>query len=174
MSRARATESAASSASARAADADFDERLDEENSDERTREELLELLAELGTPEQAEGFVERLYERFFRENPEVVPLFGVHALSEREEMVQETLRSLLALHERASWLEANLRALGSSHAEYGVTANMYPPFVDAFLATLREQMGSRLSPQAARELGRMLEEITGLMARAGRRAGASS
>lgn len=170
MSRARATESAASSASARAVDADFDE----ENSDERTREELLELLAELGTPEQAEGFVERLYERFFRENPEVVPLFGVHALSEREEMVQETLRSLLALHERESWLEANLRALGSSHAEYGVTANMYPPFVDAFLATLREQMGSRLSRQAEHELGRMLDEITGLMARAGRQAGASS
>lgn len=168
--------------SARIADADAGsdsgaaagESPDEESPDERAREEVLELLAELGTPEQGEAFVEHFYPRFFRENPEVVPLFGIHALSEREEMMQETLRSLLALHERASWLETNLRALGASHAEYGVTTSMYPPFVDAFLATLREQLGSGLSLQAERELGRMLEEITDLMARAGGQAGASS
>lgn len=156
MSRARATESAASPAS------------------ERGREEILDLLAELAVPGQGEAFVERFYERFFRENPQVVPLFGIHGLSEREEMMQETLRSLLALHERQGWLEANLRALGSSHAEYGVKTSMYPPFVGAFLATLRELLGSGFSLQAERELGRMLEEITDLMARAGRQAGASS
>ncbi len=165
---------AGSPASAQAADVDFDERLDEESPDERTRDEILGLLAELGTAERTEAFVERFYRRFFRDNPEVVPLFGIHALSEREEMVQETLRSLLALHERASWLEANLRALGASHAEYGVTTSMYPPFVDAFLSTLRDQLGPGLTLQAERDLGRMLEEITDLMARAGRQAVAPS
>jgi hemoglobin-like flavoprotein len=165
LSRARSRETAASPASGRAAGAD---------AVERDREEILELLAEFVVPGQAEAFVERFYERFFRENPEVVPLFGTHGLSEREEMMQETLRSLLALHERQAWLEANLRALGSSHAEYGVTTSMYPPFVDAFLATLREWLGSGLSRPAERELRRMLEEITDLMARAGQGAGASS
>jgi len=167
MSGARATQSPVAPASGRGGEADQEDR------GAQDRAAVFEVLAELAIPEQGAAFVERFYERFFRDNPEVVPLFGVHALSEREEMLQETLRSLLAWHEREIWLEANLRALGSSHAEYGVTTRMYPPFVRAFLETLHELLDGGLSERAERELGGMLEEIAGVMARAGREAGAA-
>lgn len=128
---------------------------------------VLGVLEILCTREHEAALVERFYERFFERNPEVVSLFGEYALAEREEMIQETLKSLLAACEGASWLEANLEALGKSHAEYGVEAAMYPAFVAVFLETLREILGERFPPDAETHFGEMLEGICGVMSAAG-------
>lgn len=124
--------------------------------------EVLELVSECEAV-----VVDRFYARFFERNPEVVPLFGVYALAEREEMMKETLKSVLAGCEGEPWLEGNLVALGASHAEYGVTAEMYPAFVSAFLETLREILGDRLSPEAEKGFGEMLETVCAVMCEAG-------
>jgi hemoglobin-like flavoprotein len=126
-----------------------------------------EVLVLLSEREVEKALVERFYEVFFAANPEVVPLFGVHALAEREEMMRETLKSLLACCEAEPWLEGNLRALGASHAEYGVTSEMYPGFVEAFVEVVRELLGAALSAEAESSLRSMTGWICGVMAAAG-------
>ena len=98
---------------------------------EAEREGFLELLGRLS--ENEEAFTEQLYARFFERRPDAVELFGAYSISEREEMVRETFRCLLAWLDEEPWLDANLRALGQSHAEYGVEGDMYPPYVDALI-----------------------------------------
>lgn len=132
-----------------------------------SRERVYRVLELLAPREREAALVERFYARFFECHPEVVPLFGVHGISEREEMIHETLRSLLARCEQATWLDENLHALGASHAEYGVTAPMYPAFTQSFTATLRELLGEALSPEAEADVADMLDEIGRTMARAG-------
>jgi hypothetical protein len=92
---------------------------------------LLEVLEALAAQEGK--ITEALYPLFFERRPDARPLFGVHAIAEREEMIRETLRSLLALADGERWLAGNLEALGRSHFEYGVTGDMYGDFVDAFV-----------------------------------------
>ncbi len=58
-------------------------------------------------------------------------LAATHAIAEREERVGETWKSLLAWQTHEPWLAENLLAFGRSHREYGVTADMYPSFIDA-------------------------------------------
>lgn len=111
------------------------------------------------------AFVERLYDAFFDLCPEALPLFGEYAISEREEMVRETLRSLLAVEEGASWIEANLVALGRSHVEYGVEPYMYVPFVDAFLQTAAEILApEEIEPAARAALETNLDRVASVMA----------
>ncbi len=57
------------------------------------------------TPNEAR-LPQRFYEVFFERRPDVLPLFGVHSPAEREDMILETPRSVLAFLERESWLEA--------------------------------------------------------------------
>ncbi|MHA7836039.1 MAG: globin domain-containing protein [bacterium] len=133
----------------------------------RAQDNVLGVLERLATREREALLVERFYERFFDSNPEVVPLFGPHSISEREEMIAETLRSLLALCENETGVRDSLRALGASHAEYGVTTSMYPAFTVAFTETLRELLGCDLSLEAETQVGWMLDEIGRIMAEAG-------
>lgn len=109
----------------------------------------------------------RFYDVFFARHPEVVPLFGEHGQNEREEMLRETLASVLAHAEGQPWLDENLRAMGRSHAEYGVEDRHYPQFVAALLDTLDEVMGSDWSPETSAAWRRALERLTRVMRRAG-------
>ena len=86
--------------------------------------------------EQEEPFTERFYEIFFELRPDSLPLFGVHSISEREEMMRETLRSLYAWSEAETWLGDYLDALGRSHAKYGVTSDMYDSYSFFFYAVV--------------------------------------
>jgi len=126
-----------------------------------TGEKLVEALEALSAHEKK--LTEDLYPRFFARRPDAQPLFGVHALAEREEMVRETLRSLYALSEGESWLVTNLEALGRSHAEYGVTSDMYADFVDSFVEVAPG--GLEAAQRDALRLG--LERITDVMREAG-------
>jgi len=112
-------------------------------------------------------FAERFYEIFFARRPDTRPLFGVHAIAEREEMIRETFKSILAISAGEPWLEENLVALGRSHAEYGVEADMYPPFVEAFVACALEIAGSGLDAEAEVALRRAVDRITHAMRDAG-------
>lgn len=112
-------------------------------------------------------FVERLYERFFTRAPEARALFGEHSLSEQNEMVAETFRSIVAWADREEWLETNLVALGESHLEYGVEANMYPPFVEAFLETTARFLDDSVSAQTLERLRAGLEAVATGMSEAG-------
>ena len=89
---------------------------------------------------QEAQITERFYEIFFERRPDTLELFGAHSISEREEMMRETLRSLHAFYEGQDWLEGNLAALGKSHWEYGVTQDMYSSFVDSLLDRLAESL----------------------------------
>ncbi len=126
--------------------------------------ESLALLEALETLAAREGKItEAIYPLFFDRRPDARPLFGVHALAEREEMIRETLRSLLALAEGESWLAGNLEALGRSHFEYGVTGDMYGDFVDAFV----EVSAPGLDDARREVLRRGLSRIADSMRRAG-------
>lgn len=125
---------------------------------------LVEALEALSDDEKR--LTEALYPLFFERRPDARPLFGVHALAEREEMVRETLRSLFALAEGEPWLEGNLEALGRSHFEYGVESDMYADFVRAFVDVAPARLDARA--RAALESG--LARITDTMRRAGERA----
>jgi len=120
---------------------------------------------------QAE-LTEAFYEHFFSTHPAAAPLFGERAASEREEMMSETLNSLLAWHDDEPWLASNLDAMGASHWEYGTTAEMYGAFIVSFLACARALAGEAWSDAAEDALGLALLGITEPMQAAGDRAAA--
>jgi hemoglobin-like flavoprotein len=115
---------------------------------------VLERLAE-----QESGFCERFYCLFFARCPDAVPLFGVHSIAEREEMIHETFRSLHAYCDGEPWLGDNLDALGRSHAEYGVTEGMYDAYCDVWVDCSREVMDPKLTDSGSDALKRAIFEI---------------
>lgn len=122
--------------------------------------EGLALLAALEALAAREGKItEAIYPLFFDRRPDARPLFGVHALAEREEMIRETLRSLLALAEGESWLAGNLEALGRSHFEYGVTGDMYADFIDAFVEVAAPGLDNARRDVLRRGLSRIAESM---------------
>ena len=135
-----------------------------ERPEPSTGSDLIEALEALSADEKR--LTEALYPLFFERRPDARPLFGVHALAEREEMVRETLRSLFALAEGEPWLEGNLEALGRSHAEYGVESDMYSDFVRAFVDVAPPGLDAR-AKEALRD---GLSRITDTMRRAGEQA----
>jgi hemoglobin-like flavoprotein len=82
--------------------------------------------------------VDRFYALFFARHPAVRGLFGEHGINEREEMIRETLASVVAHVEDEPWLDDNLEAMGRSHAEYGVEGPMYDWYVESMLETLEQ------------------------------------
>jgi hemoglobin-like flavoprotein len=95
-------------------------------------------------------------------------VFGVHSTSEREEMIQETFRALFALCEGESWLDENLTALGLSHGEYGVTAEMYDSYCEALIDCSQEVLGAQSNPIEIDALRVAISDITRRMASATR------
>ena len=130
---------------------------------------ILDLLAE-----NEARIADRFYDLFFEGRPDARPLFGAHAIAEQEEMMRETLRSIHAWMDDESWLRANLRALGQSHWEYGVTSDMYPSFVETMVICCREVLGDRLDDSQSRILRSALESMIELMRSAGDDAAAAN
>lgn len=138
--------------------------------DQTRRAALAAVLERLGDADATDGLCDPLYEAFFERCPEARPLFGVHAVSEREEMLQETMRCLVAFCDDAPWLEGNLRALGASHLEYGVEDAMYPPFADVVVAQLAGRVAPALSREEKEALRGGLEALCAAMQRGARAA----
>jgi len=137
-------------------------------SHEADRERIGALLAALAVHQDA--LCARFYERFFAQHPETRPLFGEHSESEREEMLNETLASLLAWCDGEPWLRDNLEALGASHWEYGVLDDMYDAFRTTFLAAAREVLTDEWDDARGRALDGALQAVCACMRDAGARA----
>lgn len=133
---------------------------------------LLESLAELAGRESR--LQEAFYALFFQRHPEVRELFGEHSLSEQEEMIRETLTSVLALLEGEPWLAGNLDAMGRSHAEYGVEDWMYDAFLACMLDALEAVAGDGWDAAQRDAWSHALERVTRLMRQAGRPATAAA
>jgi len=122
-------------------------------------------LEQIGAHENA--FTEAFYALFFERRPDTLALFGVHSISEREEMMRETLHSLFAVNEGEPWLRGNLLALGESHAEYGVTADMYDSYCEVFVDTAQKMLGDDLKDRELKALRDAIFEVARLMREAG-------
>ncbi len=138
-------------------------------------EEADPLLASLDRLSGRESeLVHQFYTLFFERHPEVTKLFGEHSLSEQEEMVRETLVSVVGYVEREPWLQTNLEAMGKSHAEYGVEDRMYDWMVECMLDALERILGpdgrDKYDPAWRSALG----HLTGVMRAAGARASVPS
>ena len=121
------------------------------------RDSLLRSLEKIAAIEAR--FTECFYEIFFGRRPDTLPLFGLHSISEREEMMRETLHSLHALAQGESWLTGNLAALGKSHVEYGVTADMYDSYCDAMVDCARQTLEEPLSDVESAALRLAIVEV---------------
>ena len=134
-------------------------------------EEADDLLASL---DQLSGhepeFVQQFYALFFERHPEVTKLFGKHSLSEQEEMMQETLVSLVAVVENEPWLQTNLEAMGKSHAEYGVEDHMYDWMLECMLDALERTLGADYLDEYGPAWRSALGHLTDVMRAAGARA----
>ncbi len=114
-------------------------------------------------------FVDQFYSLFFKRHPEVTKLFGNHSLSEQEEMVRETLVSLVAHVEKEPWLQTNLEAMGKSHAKYGVEDRMYDWMVECMLGALERVLGEDCRDEYYSAWRSALGYLTGVMRAAGAR-----
>jgi hemoglobin-like flavoprotein len=133
---------------------------------------LLECLERLSGSEQA--LQECFYALFFERHPEVRELFGEHSLSEQEEMIRETLASVVAQLHDEPWLDGNLEAMGKSHWEYGVEDRMYDAFVTCMLDALEHTCGAGWEPAWRDSWQRALARLTDVMRRAGQSAAAAA
>lgn len=97
-------------------------------------------------PELTPGFYERLFTRY----PQVKPLFGRNAAAAQQRMLQDAIVAVVDHAEDAEWLGSTLRAMGRTHRDYGVTAEMYPWVGECLLDTLADAAGADWSPEIAR------------------------
>jgi hemoglobin-like flavoprotein len=118
--------------------------------------------------------VQHFYALFFERHPEVTKLFGEHSLSEQEEMVRETLVSMLAYVEQEPWLQTNLEAMGKSHAEYGVEDRMYEWMVECMLDAVERILGAECRDEYHPAWRTALGHLTSVMRAAGARASGPS
>jgi hemoglobin-like flavoprotein len=112
----------------------------------------------------------RFYEILFARHPEVRPLFGRRSTEAQAQMLQEALVAVMDHLEDASWLEQNLGNMGSKHAEYGVTDEMYNWVGAALLATLAEVAGDAWTPELEEAWSDAYGAVAGLVKNGARRA----
>ena len=112
----------------------------------------------------------RFYEILFARHPEVRPLFGQRSTEAQALMLQEALVAVLDHLEDASWLQQNLANLGSKHAGYGVTEEMYSWVGASLLATLEEVAGDAWTPELEQAWADAYGAIAGLMKSGARQA----
>lgn len=103
------------------------------------------------------------YEELFRRYPESRSLFGRHSLEAQEQMLAEALVAAVDHLEDGEWLQANLGALGTKHAEYGVTEEMYGWVGESLLATFASAAGDDWTPELEQAWTEAYQALAGLM-----------
>jgi hemoglobin-like flavoprotein len=112
----------------------------------------------------------RFYEILFARHPEARSLFSNGSAERQAAMLQEALIAVMDHLEDASWLEQTLAGLGSKHADYGVTDEMYGWVGDSLLATLAEVAGDAWTPELESAWSEAYGAIAGLMRNGARQA----
>lgn len=105
----------------------------------------------------------RFYEVLFERFPQVEPLFGKNAPQQQQKMLQEAIVAVVDHLEDADWLATTLGAMGRTHVDYGVTAEMYPWVGEALLATLAEIAGEAWTPEVEAAWTEAYQAIAALM-----------
>ncbi len=103
------------------------------------------------------------YEELFTRHPEARSLFTRQRPEVQEQMLAEALTGALDHLEDAAWLESKLGALGTRHAEYGVTEPMYGWVADSLLVTLRRAAGADWTPELEAAWTEAIGAIASLM-----------
>lgn len=97
--------------------------------------------------ERNPDLTKRFYEILFERYPTLAPMFPVGRRGVQAQMLASALSAVMDHLDDASWLTAQLSALGTRHLDYGVTAEMYGWVGDALLTTLAEVAGPDWTPE---------------------------
>jgi sigma-B regulation protein RsbU (phosphoserine phosphatase) len=108
---------------------------------------------------KSDEFSESFYKNLFADHPIVKPLFdGVDPIRQRKKLF--AMITLIVTHVGQMHVVLPvLRELGRRHVDYGVTADMYEAFVDAFLKSLGQMLPDRWDRALAESWRTVLEEI---------------
>jgi hemoglobin-like flavoprotein len=105
----------------------------------------------------------RFYDVLFSKYPASKPLFSRKSRAEQEKMLRDMLVAIIDHLEDGPWLKAQLGALGTKHAGYGVTPEMYGWVGASLLETLASVAGPAWTPELAAAWTEAYGAIAGLM-----------
>lgn len=103
------------------------------------------------------------YDILFQRYPQAKPLFRNNPRQEQEKMLTDVLVKLMDHLEDAPWLVRELGALGSKHAGYGVTEEMYGWVGASLLAALEQVAAEEWTPELAAAWADAFQAIASLM-----------
>lgn len=89
---------------------------------------------------QSDAFSEQFYDRLFRLDPALRPMFPADLGGQRGKLVKALAHVILSLHDLPAVI-GDIRALGLRHNGYGVTAAHYDTVGLALLETLADMLG---------------------------------
>lgn len=89
------------------------------------------------------ALTKRFYEILFTRYPNVRPLFGRRSEEAQAKMLQDAIVAVVEHLDNESWLHDQLQALGRTHADYGVTPEMYAWVGECLLQALADLSGDR-------------------------------
>ena len=120
--------------------------------------------------ERSPNLTHRFYEILFARYPQTRRMFGRHSSAKQEKMLADALGAVIDHLEDAPWLSQTLMGLGSKHAGYGVTDEMYAWVGDALLSTLAEAEGDDWTDDVKQAWTAAFGAIASLMQEGTRRA----
>jgi hemoglobin-like flavoprotein len=86
------------------------------------------------------------YDDLFAHHPSARQLFVRKDMAAQEQMLAEALVAVMDHLEDPGWLQTTLEGLGSKHAGYGVTREMYDWVGESLIATLARANGQDWTP----------------------------
>lgn len=107
-------------------------------------------------------FTAHLYRRLFELAPQAQALFRGN-LESQGEMLSHMLQFLVYAMSRPETMKLGLTELGRRHDGYGVAADLYPSFRQAFLESARAVLGERYTPQVEAAWKETIDMIIGSM-----------
>jgi hemoglobin-like flavoprotein len=108
------------------------------------------------------ALVEDFYRRLFARAPELEPMFH-RPRAEQAAMLRAALIAVVDHLEDATWLTANVAALGVRHRGYGVTPPMYAHVGAALLDALAAACGEAWTPAHAAAWTKAYRHLSELM-----------
>jgi hemoglobin-like flavoprotein len=113
--------------------------------------------------EREPDITHRFYGVLFEKYPQVKPLFGRNTSQKQEKMLADALVAVMDHLEDASWLEAQLGAIGAKHVSYGVTDEMYGYVGDALITALSQVAAADWTEEHTAQWAAAYGAITSLM-----------
>jgi hemoglobin-like flavoprotein len=125
--------------------------------DKQLLEESLMLVADDDT-----GLTTAFYDRLFTDYPAARPLFG-DDIRPQARMLQDAIVAVLDHLDDPAWLRTSLGALGSRHASWGVTPEMYGWVASTMIATMAERGGDQWTESMTDAWNKALGAVAGMM-----------